>query len=144
MSQLTRRFAPHSLVLVASAIACAACASAPTAGARASRAIFSSEASRPDSVVVRVVNHVDRPVRIYRMRDGARAALGDVAAGAEGRFPLRAADAAGKHLTLAAAPMGGHAAVESKAFRVEGGQVAVFVITPELGGSRVFVDWPTR
>jgi len=140
MSYNAPRFASHLLCL----IACAACASAPTSGARASRAIFSSEASHSDSVVVRVVNHVDRPVTVFRMRDGARAPLGNVDAGAEGRFPLRAADGAGAHMVLAATPVGGHAAVESKAFHVEGGQVAVFVITPELGGSRVFVDWPKR
>jgi hypothetical protein len=108
-----------------------------------SRAILASERSRPDSVVVRVVNHVDRPVTVYHVHQGARAALGDVSAGAEGRFSLRAVDAAGK-MMLAASPVGSRTAVESVPFRVARGQVAVFLITPELDGSQVFVDWPGR
>jgi hypothetical protein len=128
------------LLLAASSVALAACAT-PTAAKRTSRAILASESTQRDSVVVRVVNHVAKPVTVYQVRGGTRAALGQVKAGAEGRFPMRAADAAGK-MTLAATPVGDRTNVESVPFRVARGQVAVFVITPELGGSQVFVDWP--
>jgi hypothetical protein len=129
------------LLLVASSAALAACATAPSGARRASRAILASETVRSDSVVVRVVNQVAKPVTIYQVRGATRAALGQVKAGAEGRFPMPAADAEGK-MTLAAIPQGDRANVESVPFHVARGQVAVFVITPELGGSRVFVDWP--
>jgi len=133
-------YSPRLLLLTLCA-ASAACATTPAS--RASRAMIAHETSRPDSVVVRVVNHVDRPVTVYRMHAGTRAALGQVQAGDVARFPLAAADAAGK-LTLAASPAGSRTAVESAPFRVERGQVAVFMITPELSGSQVFVDWPAR
>ena len=120
---------------------CAACASGST---RANRALFAGEPLRPDSVVVRVVNHVDRAVTVYRVRESGSAALGKVGAGGEARFPLRAADVTGARMTLAAAPMGDRTTVRSAPFRVQRGQVAVFVITPSLGGSQVFVDWPKR
>jgi hypothetical protein len=137
MSHSVWRSAPSLLLLALGA----ACASAPT---RASRAFFASEPSRPDSVVVRVVNHVNRPVTVYRMRETGPAALGKVGAGGEGRFPLRAADVTGTRMTLAATPVGDRSTVRSAPFRVQSGQVAVFVITPQLGGSQVFVDWPKR
>jgi len=127
-------------LLAVSSVALAACAT-PSAAKRTSRAILASETTHRDSVVVRVVNHVTRPVTVYQVRGSTRAALGQVKAGAEGRFPMRAADVAGK-MTLAATPVGDRTNVESVPFRVERGQVAVFVITPELGGSQVFVDWP--
>lgn len=144
MSHPLRRSASRLLVLVAPCIAGAACATAPTGATKASRAILTSETSRRDSVVVRVVNHADRPVTVYRVRKGAPAPLGKVGAGGEGRFPLRAADVAGGRMTLAAAPVGSHTTVQSAPFRVQRGQVAVFVITPALGGSQVFVDWPAH
>jgi hypothetical protein len=134
-------YSPARLLLVASSVALGACATTPSAAKRASRAILASETTHRDSVVVRVVNQVAKPVTVYQLRGSSRAALGQVNAGAEGRFPMRAADAAGK-MTLAATPVGDRMNVESVPFRVERGQVAVFVITPELGGSRVFVDWP--
>jgi hypothetical protein len=132
------------LLAVFAAISAAACASAPSAAKHTSRAIFTSETTRPDSVVVRVVNHADRPITVYRTRSGTQAALGKVSAGGEGRFPLRAADVTGSRMTLAAAPAGSHTTVQSQPFHVERGQVAVFVVTPELGGSQVFVDYPKR
>jgi hypothetical protein len=135
MSHLVWRSAPRLLLLALGA----ACTNAST---QASRAFFASEPSRPDSVVVRVVNHVDRPVTVYRMRENGPAALGKVSAGSEARFPLRAAEVTGARMTLAATPVGDRSTVRSAPFRVQSGQVAVFVITPQLGGSQVFVDWP--
>jgi hypothetical protein len=134
-------YSASRLLLAAASVALAACATSPAK--HTSRAILATETTHRDSVVVHVVNRVAKPVTVYQVRGGTRAALGHVEAGAEGRFPMRAADAAGK-MTLAAIPAGDRTNVESVPFHVERGQVAVFVITPELGGSQVFVDWPAR
>jgi hypothetical protein len=131
------------LALCATSALGIACAT-PTHATLASRAIIASERSRPDSVVVRVVNKADRPVAVYRTGKGTRASLGRVKAGGEGRFALRAADVSGKTMTLSAAPVGTRLGVESKPFRVARGEVAVFTITPQLGGSQVYVDRPSR
>jgi len=136
------RTSVNRLALLTLCVAAAACAHGTSSGARASRAIFTAETSRPDSVVVRVVNNVARPVTVYRVGKGTRAPLGKVGASADGRFALRAADVAGARMMLAATPVGDKTTVESAPFRVERGQVAVFVIAPELGGSQVFVNWP--
>ena len=135
------RTSVNRLALLTLCVAAAACAHGTSSGARASRAIFTTETSRPDSVVVRVVNNVARPVTVYRVGKGTRAPLGKVSAGTDGRFALRAADVTGR-MMLAATPVGDKTTVESAPFRVEKGQVAVFVITPELGGSQVYVNWP--
>jgi hypothetical protein len=144
MHGLVRPFrAPRTaaaLGLLAAALT-TACASAST---RASRALIDREVSHKDSVVVHVVNRSGHRIAVARVRQGAPATLGAVSAGGEARFALRAADVQGARMTLAATPVGDRTGVRSAPFDVRSGQVVVFMITPELVGSQVLVDWPSR
>lgn len=140
-----RSFAPRAIGLAAAlaVVVSSACASA-SPSARAGRALLDSETSRPDSLVVRVVNRSSRRVAISRVREGRPATLGAVSAGGEGRFSIGGADAKRARMMLAATPLGDRTGVRSAPFHAQRGQVVVFLITPELVGSQVLVDWPSR
>src|SRR4051812_45222862 len=109
-----------ALLIAVSIVMCAACAAC--ASKRAPTSVFDTEPVNPDSVVVRVVSQYVGRVAVYLEHDSGTVRfstlLGEVAAGGEGRYPLRAADVTRQRMTLAAAPVGGRARVQSVPVRV--------------------------
>jgi hypothetical protein len=114
-----------------------ACASAGSRGAQPTRA---EESVRPDSVVVRAVNHSDRALTISVAHGDAELRLGEVSAGGEARFSAPAADVA--HGPIALVARSSHESVRTATFKAHGGQVVWFDLAPGLDGSRVRVRWP--
>lgn len=126
------RLARAALALAALVLAGAACAS------RAGRPA-GGEIVVPDSVIVRVANRHERALVLSLTRPGSETPLGEVAAGGEGRFALRAAAVRGMALELVA--VANRESVRTVPFGARGGQVVWLEIMPGLGGSRVHVRW---
>ena len=136
MRYAVRRLAARILLLGFGA----ACASATS---RTTHAAVVGEVTHRDSVIVKVSNRSDRALTISLERAGVETRLGDVGAGAEGRFPLRADDATKARIVLVATASSERArsTVRSAPFKVERGQIAWFEIVPGLVGSRVYPLW---
>jgi hypothetical protein len=114
-----------------------ACASG---GSRSGAAGAVDQYVRSDTVVVRVANSSDRPLTISLARDADETQLGDVTAGGQARFGVRAALAAKGRIALVARST--RESLRTAPFKAQGGQVVWFRIVPGLAGSQVRVRWP--
>ena len=131
---------PRTVTTVLALVLCAACSRAH----RTADAVFDAEVSQPDSVVVRVISRADQRLAVAIERAGRDSVRGEVGAAGEGRFALRAADVTPRRVTLVATAVGGNANVRSVPVRVRAGQVMLFLVTPDLLGSQLYVRWPER
>ena len=144
MRHATSRLAPRLLLpacaLLGFGAACASVTSPTTHTA------IAGEVTHRDSVIVKVSNRSDRAITISLERAGVETRLGDVGAGTEARFPLRAAAVTKARIVLVATASTEHArsTVRTAPFTAERGQIVWFEVVPGLVGSRVYPLWAPR
>ena len=118
-----------------------ACAPALT---RESEALVAGEVLHPDSVVIRVANRSPGALTVRLLRDGIESPLGEVAAGGEARYPMRAGDITPAQVAFAVTPPASNESLRTAPFAVQPGQIVWFEIAPRLVDSRVLIRWPRR